>query len=244
MVLETALDSVLPPHCLITGLPTDSEDMTLWQNLKFLDAPCCQKCGYPFEFEAHTQSLCGSCLSHPPKYDRGRAAIVYDDISRKIVLDFKHGGRTDGLEFFGAQLLRAGRDILPHTDLIVPVPLHKARLRKRRFNQSAVLARKLSQLSAVPYDTDILQRRKNTVSQGGQTFVGRKKNVVGAFHIPMRVRGRVKRQIQGKSITVIDDVLTSGATVEACTQVLKRAGATQVNILTLMRVVRPNLSIT
>lgn len=233
--LENVLNTTLPPHCLITGLPIAGADMDLWQHLTFLDAPCCDKCGYPFEFATEVQILCGSCLAHPPKYDKGRSAIAYDDNSRKIVLDFKHGGRTDGLDFFGAQLMRAGRDMLEHADLLIPVPLHKARLRKRKFNQSAVLARKLSHLSGVLYDCDILLRRKNTVSQGGQTFAGRKKNVTGAFHIPTTYKERVK----GKNIILIDDVLTSGATLEACTQVLKRAGAVQVNILTLMRVVRP-----
>lgn len=234
-VLARALDIALPPHSLITGLPMGSEDTQLWQSLQFLDAPCCDLCGYPFEFDQGADSLCGPCHARPPKYDKGRSAIAYTEHSRKIVLDFKHGGRTDGLEFFGAQMLRAGRELLARADMIVPVPLHKARLRTRRFNQSALLARKLSQLSGLPYDTNILQRRKNTPSQGAQSYKGRRRNMVGAFHVPTIH----KPNVAGIRIILVDDVLTSGATLEACTQVLKRAGAVQVDILTLMRVVRP-----
>ncbi|PHR60761.1 MAG: phosphoribosyltransferase [Robiginitomaculum sp.] len=236
---HTVLNSALPVHSLITGLPLGGDDAELWQKLQFLDTPCCALCGYPFEYDPNMgeggDSYCAPCHARPPKYDRGRSAILYCDASRKIILDFKHGGRTDGLAFFGAQLLRVGREFLKDADVILPVPLHKARLRSRKFNQSALLAGKLSQLSHIPYDTNALLRIKNTPSQSGQTFVGRKRNVVGAFHVPA---SQVKH-ITGARIILIDDVLTSGATLEGCARVLKRAGAAQVDVLTLMRVVSP-----
>ncbi len=235
-VLAQALDVILPPHSLMTGEPVHgSEGGEGWQRLTFLDDPCCAACGYPFEFDQGSGALCGRCHVRLPRYDRGRSAIIYDEHSRKLVLDFKHGGRTDGLHFFAKQMQRSGADLLMSADLIVPVPLHNARLRKRKFNQSALLARRLSQISGVPYETEVLQRVKNTPSQGGQSFVGRRKNMGGAFG----VLPKAKPQILGVNFLIIDDVLTSGATLEACASTLKRAGAGQVDILTLMRVVRP-----
>ena len=214
--------------------------MELWQQLKFIDEPCCKACGFPFEFEPvglnkTVDALCLRCHAHAPAFDRARAAITYDETSRKLILDFKHGGRTDGLKFFTAQMHRAGKDILMDADMLIPVPLHKSRLRQRRFNQAALLARGISQLSGIPYNTEILMRKKNTPSQGGQTFLGRRRNVSGAF----TMRQKLSTKITGKRIVLIDDVYTTGSTLSACARTLKRAGAAQVDALTLMRVVRP-----
>lgn len=242
--LENLLDTVLPPHSLITGqvlTKADQQaDTDLWQHLKFIDTPCCGACGYPFEFEPiglekDVDALCLRCHAHKPAFNRARAAITYDENSRKLILDFKHGGRTDGLNFFAAQMHRAGKDLFKDADILVPVPLHKSRLRKRRFNQAALLARALSQLSGTPYQTETFLRQKNTPSQGGQTFLGRRRNVSGAFTIPPKY----KAQIKGKRILLIDDVYTTGSTLTACARTLKRAGVGDVDALTLMRVVRP-----
>ncbi|MBL4870490.1 MAG: ComF family protein [Robiginitomaculum sp.] len=243
LLYEQVVDFILPPYSLITGQPIrygpqknaiEEDALKPWQNISFLDAPCCDLCGFPFEFDQGEAVLCGQCLVRPPRYDRGRSAIVYNEFSKKLVLDFKHGGRTDGVDFFARQMVRAGRRFLHEMDFLVPVPLHRARLRKRRFNQSALLARQISLLSGLPYECSLLQRVKNTPSQGIQSFAQRKKNVRAAFRIcPQNVE-----KIKGANIVLIDDVLTSGATLEACALTLKKAGASQVNILTLMRVVR------
>lgn len=237
--VNRALDTVLPPHSLITGQVLASADgaadTELWQCLKFIDDPCCTACGFPFEFEQGKDALCIRCHKRMPAFDHARAAITYDDISRKLILDFKHGGRTDGLKFFAAQMLRAGGQILEGADMLIPVPLHKVRLRKRRFNQAALLARALSQLNGIPYRTEILMRSKNTPSQGGQTFSGRKRNVAGAFGL----RPQQTDLLTGKHVVLIDDVYTTGSTLSACAKTLKRAGAARVDALTFMRVVRP-----
>jgi len=233
------LDTILPPHSLITGkvitrIDGDA-DTELWQYLKFIDDPCCTVCGFPFEFEQGDNAQCMRCQAHTPNFDHARAAITYDDNSRKLILDFKHGGRTDGVKFFAAQMLRAGQKILAGADMLIPVPLHPMRLRSRRFNQATLLARALSQLNDIPYQTEILTRRKNTPSQAGQTFLGRKRNVSGAFG----VRPQQADLIKGKHIVLIDDVYTTGSTISACAKTLKRAGAGRVDALTFMRVVRP-----
>lgn len=242
--VENIRDTVLPPHSLITGQVLTKEDQQadteLWQHLKFIDDPCCDACGFPFEFEPiglskGNDALCLRCLAHKPAFDRARSAITYDDQSRKLILDFKHGGRTDGLKFFAAQMHRAGKELFRDANILIPVPLHKSRLRKRRFNQAALLARALSQLSGIPYQTESFLRKKNTPSQGGQTFLGRRRNVSGAFIIPQKY----KAQIKDMHIILIDDVYTTGSTLTACARTLKRAGAAQVDALTFMRVVRP-----
>ncbi|NNC38428.1 MAG: ComF family protein [Acidimicrobiales bacterium] len=234
-VAQNLVRVVLPNHSLLTGKPEQTESVTLWETLEFLDAPCCDACGFPFEFDVGENVLCGRCEGKRPAFDRARSAIRYTEQSRKLVLDFKHGGRTDGLEFFAAQMHRAGRDLLHDAHILMPVPLHKKRLRQRKFNQAALLARALSKLSGLPYETNTILRAKNTPTQGGQSYLGRKRNVSGAFVIP-----EDKRKLIGNArIVLIDDVQTTGSTLEACAKVLKKYGAQQVDSLSLMRVVRP-----
>ena len=232
---EKVLDTLLPPHSLITGKPLTPQEQELWQNLVFLDDPCCDACGFPFEYGQGDGALCLRCEAKHPAYTRARGAIEYGIDSRKLVLDFKHGGRTDGMAFFTAQMHRVGADLLSAADFMIPVPLHAKRLRKRRFNQAALLARALSKFTGVPYDTEILARAKNTVSQGGQSYLGRKRNVAGAFNVPLKAKPKLK----GKHVLLIDDVYTTGATLNACALTLKRSGAAQVDAITLMRVVSP-----
>lgn len=232
---QNIVSAVLPNHSLITGKPERTETIELWECLEFLDDPCCNACGFPFEFDVGENALCGRCESKHPAYDRARSAIRYTEESRKLVLDFKHGGRTDGLVFFAAQMHRAGREILKNADVLIPVPLHSKRLRQRKFNQAALLARRLSKLADIPYDTDTLLRAKNTPSQGGQTYLGRKRNVTGAFSVPKDKAG----QLKNARIVLIDDVQTTGSTLEACAKVLKKQGPAQIDALSLMRVVRP-----
>ncbi|PHS41280.1 MAG: phosphoribosyltransferase [Robiginitomaculum sp.] len=233
------LDTLLPPHSLITGQVLSKAgpeaDVELWQNLKFIDDPCCQACGFPFEFEQGQNALCIRCTAYKPEFDQARSAITYDDTSRKLVLDFKYGGRTDGLGFFAAQMVRAGAEMLDRADMLIPVPLHRARLRQRRFNQAALLAREISRITNIPYDTEILMRKKNTPIQGSLSFKARRRNVSGAFDI----YGKNKHRLKNKRVVIIDDVYTTGSTLSACAKPLKRAGVAQIDALTFMRVVRP-----
>ena len=236
---QNAVSAFLPSHSLLTGKPELGESIELWQSLEFIDAPCCTACGFPFEFDMSAlvggEILCARCEGKRPIYDHARSAIRYSATSRKLVLDFKHGGRTDGLVFFASQMSRAGQDVLAGANVLIPVPLHKSRLRKRRFNQAALLARALSKQSGIPYETDTLLRAKNTPSQGSQSFLGRKRNVAGAFEVV----GTKTQQVKDAHIVLIDDVQTTGSTLEACARALKKHGAARVDALTLMRVVRP-----
>lgn len=231
-----ALDLLLPPQCL-SCREIVAEPGTLcgecFGKIRFLSAPCCAACGLPFEFDpGGADVLCGNCIRNRPAYDRARAVFRYDDASRGLVLAFKHGDRIDAAPAYARWLARAGGELIEGADLIVPVPLHWTRLFHRRYNQSAVLANALARLTRRVAVPDLLRRRRRTPSQGGLDRAERVRNVRGAFTVASRA------QVAGKRILLVDDVLTTGATVEACATVLLKAGALAVDVLTLARVVR------
>lgn len=233
--LARAADVILPPQSLLSGeLTQGGVEAELWAHISFLDEPCCEICGFPFDYDVGSGIHCGDCIARPPAYDRARAAFIYNDSSRRLVLGFKHGGRTEGLSMFAAQMRRAGRLFWDDADYLIPVPHHPSRLIRRRFNQSALLARALSRLVKPVFAPDILFRNRATASQGGQTVKGRFRNVQGAFTVPEKARD----QLAGRRVVLIDDVMTTGATLQSCARTLKRAGAAHIDVVTLARTVR------
>jgi ComF family protein len=232
------LDLMLPPRCLRCGVTVDGHGRLCaecWRALTFLGPPQCRLCGYPLPHALPAAPLCGDCAAEAPAYDRARAALRYDDGARRLILAFKHADRTDTAPAFGRWLAGAGAELLADAELITPVPLHRLRLLKRGYNQAAILARALARESGLALVPDLLQRRRATRSQQGLSGHARLENVTaGAFRVHPWHRGRV----EGRRVLLIDDVLTTGATVGACTRVLRRAGASQVDVLTLARVVR------
>lgn len=236
-VVATALNAVLPPRCLACGA-TVAETGALcgpcWEGVQFLAPPMCGQCGYPFELDPKGHSLCGACLARAPAYDRARAVMAYDAGSRPLLLAFKHADRTEAAPALAKWLARAGADLLADAEAVVPVPLHNRRLFRRRYNQAALLAHALGRTGDVPVLPQLLRRVRNTPSQGRLSASGRKRNVAGVF----KVTPHQLERVAGKRILLVDDVLTTGATVEACARVLKRAGAKGVDVLTVARVVR------
>jgi ComF family protein len=231
------LDIVLPPRCLKCGTTVDSVGVLCagcWPGVAFLAPPQCAACGLPFELDLGPAALCGACAGERPVFERARAAFRYDDDSKDLVLRFKHADRTDSAPAFARWMTRAGEALLAEADLVAPVPLHWLRLFARRYNQAAVLASELGRLSGKPAVNDLLVRRRRTPSQGGLGALARHRNVAGAFAVAAHRRPR----LQDKRVLLIDDVLTTGATVSACAGVLLRAGARAVDVLTLARVVR------
>lgn len=232
------LNALLPPRCLGCGVGVDRPGALCgrcWEQVDFLSPPMCRSCGYPFELDPGPESLCAACHAEPPAFDRARAVMAYDAGSRDLVLGFKHADRTDAAPAFAAWMARAAPDFLAAADLISPVPLHRWRLFRRRYNQAALLANALGRDSEAMVVPDLLLRRRNTPSQGHMTPAGRRRNVVGAFAVEPRRRAVLK----GCRVLLVDDVMTTGATLSACARVLKRGGAVGVDVLTLARVVRP-----
>lgn len=206
-----------------------------WSRITFLEEPVCDGCGAGMADDHDTLSpghRCLGCEAAPPAFDRARAAFVYDEHSRDLVLRLKHADRLDLVPTFTLWLRRAGVSLIEDCDALVPVPLHPARLLRRRFNQAAELARPLARASHRTYLADALQRVRDTGTQGGLSSRGRQRNVAAAFGVSragaMAVRGR--------RILLVDDVLTTGATAEACARALKQAGARSVDLLVLARV--------
>ena len=231
------LDSVLPPLCLgcneIVAEP-GALCVACWPGFSFIAAPHCACCGVPFAEDLGPAAQCGTCLGRPPRFRRARAALVYDDKSKRLVLPFKHGDRTDMARACGRWMASAGGDLLAEAELIAPVPLHWRRLFTRRYNQALLLARSVSRASPARLAPDLLRRARWTGSQAGLKAQERRTNVRRAFELHPRWTAAVK----GKTVLLVDDVLTTGATVEACTQALQRGGARHVDVLTLARVVR------
>jgi len=245
------LDALLPPRCLACGGAVESQGAlcaACWQGISFLGEPCCARCGLPFPFDAGAGAECAQCIAHPPPYGRARAVFAYDDHSRRLILAFKHADRLHGMPAFGQWLARSGGGLLATADLVAPVPLHWTRLFRRRFNQSALLAQAAvaawgertlrertmrEQAGPAPrFAPELLVRRRRTRSQGHLSRLQRAENVRGAFAL------KPGADVAGRRVLLVDDVLTTGATIEACTRVLKRAGAAEVDVLTLARAMR------
>jgi ComF family protein len=236
-VAKKCIDVLLPPRCIITGRPVDRQGAIApeaWQSLSFIGDPLCHCCGAPFGFEADTKALCGACLERRPVYNRARAALAYDDASRTMILRFKHADQIHAVHTFVPWLRRAGADLLAEADLLIPVPLHRWRLLKRRYNQAGLLAQALGKTAGIPCISDLLLRKRATKVQGHMNPSERHRNVRNAF----TVHPRHAKKIAGKRIVLIDDVLTTGATVGECAKALKKAGVASVDILSIARVVK------
>lgn len=236
--LRGLLDFLLPAQCPVTRAPVDRPgDLApaAWRKLHFLDAPICDRCGVPFAFDQGPGAICGACAAEPPVFEKARSAVLYSDESRPLVLAFKNGGRTDTVRAFSRWMARAGREALEGADLLVPVPLHWRRLFKRRFNQSAMLAMGVGREAGVPVCVDALTRRRSTPTQGGLSASARRRNVSGAF----AVRPSRQTRLEGAIVVLVDDVLTSGATLNAAATALRKAGAAEVRAVTLARVPPP-----
>ena len=233
------VDALLPPLCLgchcVVAEP-GSLCPGCWSRMTFLGTPHCACCGLPFEVDPGPGSVCGACAGHEPPFARARAVFRYDDASKALILRFKHTDRLEGVGAFALWMARAGAELLEDADLLAPVPLHRWRLFSRRYNQAALLALAIGRLSKVAVAPQLLIRARKTPSQGHLGHDARARNVAGAF----RINAGLKDSLAGRRVVLVDDVLTSGATVGECARVLKREGAAAVDVLTLGRVVRPD----
>ena len=232
---RAALDLALPPRCAACGAPVKDRGLcaACWAKLSFIAPPYCERLGIPFAFDAGPGMLSAEAIANPPAFARARAAVRYDDVARRLVQALKYSDRLDLAPTMGRWMARAGRDLLAEGDALVPVPLHWRRLWARRFNQSAALAMAIAACEGISVAHTALKRVKSTAQQVGLTKTERAANVQGAF----RVSPEGTAQVYGRRLILVDDVMTSGATVDSCARALLRAGAANVDVLTFARVV-------
>jgi ComF family protein len=233
-VLRSALDIALPPLCAACRQTVRGRGLcsSCWSKLSFITRPYCERLGIPFVYDPGPGILSMEAIADPPAYQRARAAVRFDEISRALVHALKYGDRLDLAPMMGRWISHAGGELLAETDALVAVPLHWRRQWARRFNQSAMLAAAVSAESGVPVAAGALKRVKATAQQVGLTRSERAANVQGAFRVP----DEAKAYVAGRRLILVDDVLTSGATVDGCARALLRVGAANVDVLIFARV--------
>jgi ComF family protein len=232
--LGAILNVALPPLCASCRAPLGGAGglcPTCWSRVSFIAPPYCDRLGIPFAYDPGPGVLSLEAIADPPSFGRARAAVRYDDVARDLVHRLKYGDRLDLAALMGAWMGRAGGDVTAGADGLVPVPLHWQRLWGRRFNQAAQLATAVGATCRLPVLATALRRSRATPQQVGLTRTERAANVQGAFAVADAAN------VHGKRLVLVDDVLTSGATVDACTRALLRAGAANVDVLVFARVV-------
>jgi ComF family protein len=233
-VFRATVDLALPPLCPACREPVEGRGLcpACWSKLSFITRPYCERLGIPFVYDPGPGILSMEAIADPPAYHRARAAVRFDGVARALVHALKYGDRLDLAPMMGRWISQAGHELLAEADALVPVPLHWRRLWARRFNQSAMLAAAIAKESSVPIAAGALKRIKPTVQQVGLSRTERAQNVQGAFRVPPDG----KAAVTGRRLILVDDVLTSGATVDGCARALLRAGAANVDVLIFARV--------
>ena len=238
--LTAVLDLLLPPECLACTAQVITQGLfcaACFAATTWIADPVCHRCGLPFPSNAAAgrDHTCQACRAAPPAFAAARAALLYDSGARRLILPFKHADRPELAASLAPFLVRAGAPLLARADVLVPVPLHRSRLFARRYNQAALLARAIGRRAGKPVLVDALRRTRPTASLEGKSAAEREAALQGAFAVrPARAAALV-----GKRVLLIDDVLTSGATADACARALLAAGAASVDVLAAARVPDP-----
>ncbi|MEP1090259.1 MAG: ComF family protein [Rhizobiaceae bacterium] len=241
-ITSFVLNTLVPPSCLACDTAVASGGHlcgNCWSRLRIIEQPFCPIMGTPFAYDpggvaggvCEVTSL--AVIAEPPTFDRSRSAVVYDDVARRLVHGLKFSDRVDLAPWMAKWMVRAGKDILAPEAIVIPVPLHRWRMIRRRYNQSAELGRYVAKLSRIDFHPSVLQRIRPTRQQVGLGAKERQRNVLGAF----RVSPEMVIRVRSRHIVLVDDVYTTGATLQACARTLRRKGAAKVDCLTFARVV-------
>jgi ComF family protein len=225
-------DLIVPPCCLVCQAPLEAHHLLCapcWREVHFIRPPLCDVLGIPLPFDTGERTVSAAAIAHPPAYDRARAVAHFSGSMRTLIHQFKYADRHDACALYGRWLAEAARELQAGIDVVVPVPLSRLRLLSRRFNQAAILSQELARRTGLAVDLHLLKRRRFSKAQVGLTRDQRRRNLAGAFHVPRHWQAALR----GRNVLLIDDVITTGATVEACARALKRAGAARVDVLAL-----------
>ena len=235
-VFKNMVDFVFPSTCPCCDKTIESHQLfcdKCFHQITFIKKPMCYRCGQPLLLEKSKGNiLCPECLKKRPLYDIARAAFIYDSVSKASILKLKYTDRMEYAYPLVELLYQAGSDLFSKTDIIMPVPMHWRRRLKRKYNQADLLGRLLAKKTHIPYSSKNLIRSRHTEVQENKTLSERNRNVKDAFCI------KKEQEIQSKTILLIDDVFTTGATVSNCAKTLKKAGAKAVYVLTVAKTLK------
>lgn len=237
-IYNSIINFIFPQQCCIckSYLSVDgSICLSCLGKLNLITDPKCDCCGFPFEFKlkgANKKLLCPRCLKKSYKFDKAISAVIYDDFSKQLILPFKHGDKTQYAKTIASIMSMSGREIAKQCDYIIPVPIHLTRMLKRKYNQASLISGFLSKMYSKPVLYTTLVRSKATASQGHLSNKERKQNVFGVFSV------KNNDKIKGRNILLVDDVFTTGATVNECAKILKKNGVNKVFVFTFARVVK------
>lgn len=232
---RAALEAVYPTTCMMCDARVQEEGSlcpVCWAETVFLSGACCELCGRGLPGAADGPVRCDECLVVARPWDEARAVLAYAGTGRRLVLALKHGDRTELARGAGRWLHARARDVLTPETLLVPVPIHRWRLLRRRYNQSALLARDVARRAGAEFAPQVLTRHRQTPSQERRSFADRFRNLEDAVSLTPG------HDVGGRHVAVVDDVMTSGATLSACGDALRRAGAARITVLILARVAK------
>ena len=237
-LLGSAGNVIAPAVCLSCHQRISGHDAlcaSCWQQVAFITPPLCDRLGLPLPYGSGGPLISAAAAADPPPYDRARASAVFDGVTRELIHGFKYADRHEARRLLARWMVHAGAELLADADVIVPVPMTRWRLIRRQFNQAALLCQEISRISRIQFDPFILRKTRTTPTQVGSSAAQRARNVAGAFAVSDGARDRV----EGRNVIVVDDVITTGATVSACARALRAAGAKRIDILAAAMVADP-----